>query len=155
MPKSKVYHLPQNKFKEVPSVIKKIKGDFFKAIKAGIRGYLSKGVAPGELVETIRLVATGDSIVSPSGALRLFREEDDERKNGAGSLSPREKEVLQLVARGSSNKGIADELSLTEGTVKVHMSNILGKLKVSSRTEAAVWAARAGLVPPADDTIEL
>lgn len=122
--------------------------DFFEAIKSGARGYLSKSVALTELIESIRLVASGDAIVSPSKAIRLleeFRETNEVSRNGGNRLTPREIEVLQLVAQGASNKEIAASCYVSETTVKAHLRKILEKLRVKNRAEAVALAANKGL----------
>jgi len=124
-------------------------GDFLQAMKAGARGYLFKSVAPTELIECIRLVASSDAIVSPSKAVGLFEElgqANNASKDWGDRLSPREKEVLQLVAQGASNKEIAAHCYVSETTVKAHLRKILEKLSVRNRAEAVAIAATRGLL---------
>jgi len=120
----------------------------FPAVRAGAAGYLLKDVEPGELVRAIRTVHGGEALLHPAVAARLM----DEFANAApadpdlDALTGREREVLALVARGLPNKLIARELSISEKTVKAHVSSILGKLGLTDRTQAALYAVRAGLV---------
>jgi DNA-binding NarL/FixJ family response regulator len=123
--------------------------DFLEAMKAGARGYLLKSVAPVELIECIHLVASGDVIVSPSKAVDLFEEfgqSNNSNKDWGERLSPREKEVLRLVAQGSSNKEIAAHCYVSETTIKAHLRKILEKLQVKNRAEAVALAATKGLL---------
>jgi DNA-binding NarL/FixJ family response regulator len=113
------------------------------AVRAGAAGYLLKDVEPQQLVEAIRTVHAGGALLHPRVASRLLEE------MASDPLTPREREVLALIGRGMANKVIARELSLSEKTVKAHVSSILAKLGVSDRTQAALYAVRAGLVGPA------
>jgi DNA-binding NarL/FixJ family response regulator len=113
----------------------------FPAVRAGAAGYLRKDVQPQELVDAIRTVHGGGALLHPKVASRLLEE------MATDPLTPREREVLALIGRGMANKVIARELSLSEKTVKAHVSNILAKLGVSDRTQAALYAVRAGLAP--------
>ena len=117
------------------------------AIRAGAAGYLLKDVEPAELVGAIRTVDGGDALLHPAVAARVLRElsSDDGRGERHDSLTAREREVLALVARGRANKAIAFELGVAEKTVKTHVGNILGKLGLSDRTQAALYAVREGL----------
>ena len=117
------------------------------AVRAGAAGYLLKDVAPAELVRAIRTVDGGESQLHPTVAARVLRELADGGRGGgrAASLTAREREVLALVARGRANKAIAYELGVAEKTVKTHVGNILGKLGLSDRTQAALYAVREGL----------
>jgi NarL family two-component system response regulator LiaR len=119
----------------------------FPAIKAGALGYLLKDSRPEELVEAIRQVHRGESSLHPSIARRLLRELSTPASRGADteSLTEREVEVLRLVAQGHSNRQISDCLTISEATVRTHVSNILAKLDLSSRTQAALYALREGL----------
>jgi two-component system, NarL family, response regulator LiaR len=112
------------------------------AVRAGAAGYLLKDVQPQELVEAIRTVHGGGALLHPQVAARLLEEMTED------PLTPREREVLALIGRGMPNKTIARELSLSEKTVKAHVSSILAKLGVSDRTQAALYAVREGLVGP-------
>ncbi len=114
----------------------------FPAVRAGAAGYLLKDVQPQELVDAIRTVHAGGALLHPKVASRLLEEMTTD------PLTPREREVLSLIGRGMANKVIARELSLSEKTVKAHVSSILAKLGVTDRTQAALYAVRAGLVSP-------
>ena len=116
----------------------------FPAIKAGAAGYLLKDVRPAELAEAVRKASRGEALLAPSVAARLMQEVSGERTASAG-LTERELEVLRLIARGMSNKLIAHELVVSEKTVKTHVSNILAKLHLADRTQAALYAVREGL----------
>lgn len=123
--------------------------DLFAAIKAGAKGYLLKSAQLDELVNAIRLVADSEAIISPVMAVRLieeFRQLNSLRPDKElGQLSAREREVLQLVAQGASNKEIAKNLFIGETTVKAHLRSIIEKLHVKNRAEAAALAAARGL----------
>jgi DNA-binding NarL/FixJ family response regulator len=114
------------------------------AVRAGAIGYLLKDVAAEELHRAIKAAAEGRVHLAPEAAARLMREV--RAPDGAQPLTDREAEVLQLVARGRANKQIASTLFVEEKTVKAHVSSILRKLGVQSRTQAALYAVRAGLV---------
>ena len=116
----------------------------FPAIKAGAAGYLLKDVRPADLAEAVRKASRGEALLAPSVAARLMQEVSGERAAPAG-LTERELEVLRLIARGMSNKQIANELVVSEKTVKTHVSNILAKLHLADRTQAALYAVREGL----------
>ena len=120
--------------------------EIFPALKAGAAGYLLKDVGPAELAEAIRRVHAGEALLSPKVAARVLRELADDPEPGAGPLTPRELDVLRLLARGLSNKAIAAELVVSEKTVKTHVSSILGKLGLGDRTQAALYAVRERLV---------
>jgi two-component system, NarL family, response regulator LiaR len=117
------------------------------AVRAGAAGYLLKDAEPAELVRAIRTVDGGDAILHPAVAARVLREvaADGERARRHELLTPREREVLALVARGRSNKAIALALGVADKTVKTHVGNILSKLGLSDRTQAALYAVREGL----------
>ena len=120
-------------------------GAVVKAIKAGAIGYLLKDTQAEELCRAIKAAAAGQVQLSPQAAARLINEvRAPERPE---TLTDRETGVLQLLAMGKSNKEIASDLSIGETTVKTHVSNILMKLGVPSRTQAALYAVRIGLVP--------
>lgn len=114
------------------------------AIRAGAIGYLLKDTESDELIRAIKAAAAGQVQLSPKAAARLMREV--RAPESPETLTERETEVLRLLATGLSNKEIAYRLSIGEKTVKTHVSNILAKLNVSSRTQAALHAARLGLV---------
>ncbi len=114
------------------------------AIRAGAVGYLLKDTEADELIRAIKSAAAGQVQLSPKAAARLMREV--RVPDSPEELTERETEVLRLLARGQSNKDIARTLSIGEKTVKTHVSNILSKLNVASRTQAALYAVRIGLV---------
>jgi len=120
--------------------------DLLTAMKAGASGYVLKGVASHELLSIVRAVAGGEVYVAPSLAFALLREMSKPRPaDPLAELSQRERQVLELVATGLSNQAIGQRLGLAEKTVKHYMTNILTKLQVRSRVEAALLAHRAGL----------
>ena len=148
--------------------------DLAAALQAGADGYLLKTVESDQLCETIVKVMDGESVISPEMMTKLvavFRSRPSaspalspapppsapaplepvrEPAPGVDLLSPREREILLLIARGDSNKLIARELDIAETTVKIHVQHILRKLGLSSRVQAAVFATSQGLVPAAD-----
>jgi DNA-binding NarL/FixJ family response regulator len=111
-----------------------------RALKAGARAYLLKGSLRNELLETIRAVHAGQKRVSSQVAAEISAHSIDQ------ALTPREVGVLQLVAKGNANKEIAAQLSLTEETVKTHISNILGKLEANDRTHAVAIGVKRGII---------
>ena len=114
------------------------------AVRAGAIGYLLKDTESDELCRAIKAAAAGQVQLSPKAAARLRREV--RAPESPETLTERETEVLRLLARGRSNKEIAHDLTIGEKTVKTHVSNILSKLSVPSRTQAALYAVRIGLV---------
>jgi len=116
------------------------------AMEAGANGYLLKDADGCALLQAVHAARQGDVPIHPQVAKHL---RDD--ANGSKYLTEREKEILQLVSQGLSNKAIAGTLFLSAGTVKVHVSNILDKLGVSNRTEASILALQMGLISPTDD----
>ncbi|GAB2920784.1 response regulator transcription factor [Nonomuraea fastidiosa] len=126
----------------------------FAAVKAGAAGFLLKDVPPADLVSAIRVVHAGESVMSPSTLRRMldrFAEHlpDGQAPPEAASLTPREREVLLMVARGLSNAEIAARLEVAEATVKTHLGRVLAKLGLRDRAQAVVYAYEAGLVVPA------
>jgi DNA-binding NarL/FixJ family response regulator len=120
--------------------------DLLAAMKAGASGYVLKGVSARDLASVVRSVSSGDVYVAPSLAFGLLREMSSPRPSDPlAELSARERQVLELVASGLSNQEIGSKLGLAEKTIKHYMTNILTKLQVRSRVEAALLAARVGL----------
>lgn len=118
----------------------------FPAVKAGAAGYLLKDAQPQELAQAIRTVHRGEALLHPSIAAKLMREYAGGESRAKGDLlTDRELEVLRHLARGMSNKEIAKSLVLSEKTVKTHVSNILRKLDLADRTQAALYAVKQGL----------
>jgi len=126
----------------------------FDALRSGAVGYLLKDVDSAQLVEAIRAVARGESILEPSVAAKVIAEfsrvssmvPSVQMEQLVEPLSERELEILVLIARGASNKEIANQLYITEGTVKNHITHILSKLGVRDRTQAAIKAKELGLL---------
>jgi two-component system, NarL family, response regulator DegU len=119
----------------------------FDAVKAGAMGYLLKDVPAPELIDTIRRVHAGESFIQPSVASKLLVELGRRSRVPADEeLTEREQEVLLLLAEGASNREIAQKLFLAEGTVKNHVSNLLGKLHAANRTHAVRLARDQGLI---------
>ncbi len=123
----------------------------FEAIKVGARGYLLKRIAPEELYDMVRAAARGEAPISPRTASRLVDEfarlaERAPARDLTMGLSPREQQVLSLVAEGLSNKQIGARLFISENTVRNHLRNILDKLHLHTRVEAVAFAVRQGLV---------
>lgn len=121
------------------------------ALANGASGYLLKSVGPTEVAAAIRAAARDEMFLDPAVARRLTREMIS--PSGVGALTERERAVLILVAGGRTNRQIAEELVISERTARTHVSNVLRKLRLTSRTQAALVAIREGLVPPpADET---
>jgi DNA-binding NarL/FixJ family response regulator len=126
----------------------------FAALDAGASGFLLKDAPPEDLVRAVRVVATGDSLLAPQVTTRLvdefvaLRARRRQADRELGRLTPREHEVLALVARGLSNAEIAGHLHLGESTVKTHVAAVLDKLGVRDRVQAVVFAYEAGVVRP-------
>ncbi|HSI98571.1 MAG TPA: response regulator transcription factor [Gaiellaceae bacterium] len=131
--------------------------DLFEAIKSGAEGYLLKDMAEAELERTLDALDAGEPALSPGLAAKILDEfarlgrEAPPPKGQPDDLTAREREVLQLVSEGATNKEIAKSLYLSEHTVNFHMKNILSKLHLRNRAQAAAYAIRTGLVTPADD----
>jgi DNA-binding NarL/FixJ family response regulator len=127
----------------------------YEALRAGASGFLLKDVLPGDLIAAVRVVAAGDGLIAPTITKRLIEQFARSAPPSTPppeleSLTPREVEVLTLIARGLSNREIAAELVLSEATVKTHVNRVLGELEVRDRVQAVVLAYEAGLVTPGD-----
>jgi DNA-binding NarL/FixJ family response regulator len=126
----------------------------FEALRAGASGFMLKNAAPEELVKAVRVVADGEALLAPSVTRRVIEEyaqrtpprrQDDPALE---RLTEREREVLRLLATGKSNAELASQLFLGEGTVKTHVSHVLGKLGLRDRVQAVVYAYETGVVEP-------
>ncbi|MFJ3876168.1 response regulator [Streptomyces sp. NPDC090077] len=129
----------------------------YEALRAGASGFLLKDAPPADLIAAVRVVASGEALLAPSVTRRLIsdfvRQRPTPRKDPAlrlNGLTPRETEVLELIARGLSNQEIAAHLVLAEQTVKTHIGRVLGKLDLRDRAQAVVFAYEAGLVRPGE-----
>jgi len=124
----------------------------FEAIKAGAQGYLLKKIDPQEFLAMVRGVSRGEAPISRAVAARILGEfgrrvQGPQPEEPAGKLTPREREVLQLLTQGNTNKEIGNVLCVSENTVKNHLKNILAKLHLQNRVQAAAFALREGIVP--------
>jgi DNA-binding NarL/FixJ family response regulator len=118
----------------------------FSALRAGAAGFLLKDAEPADIVRAIRSAHAGQAPLSPATATRVVEElARGGRPRAADLLTPRELDVLRLIARGHSNKRIALELGVAEKTVKTHVGHVLGKLGLTDRTQAALYAVREGI----------
>lgn len=122
--------------------------DLFNAIKSGARGYLLKNIEPEKLFETLKKHQSGEPILSPGMMARILDEfqQDEDSISDKERLTVREKQVLQHVVLGESNRQISETLFITEHTVKIHLRNILEKLHLKNRVQAAVYAVQEGVV---------
>ncbi len=126
--------------------------DLLDALRAGARGYLLKNIETDFLLDSIRRAVNGESVMSSqmagklADAMRASQKEVAAAEISTGKLSPREREIIVMLARGASNKEIARLLDLAESTVKIHVQGILRKLNIASRVQAAVYAVEHGLV---------
>jgi two-component system NarL family response regulator len=134
--------------------------DLYEAIKAGATGYLLKEISIEEVADAVRAVMQGQTLISPSMASKLIQEfnnlakrADEKQQVPAPRLTDRELEVLKLVAKGLTNRDIADALYISENTVKNHVRNILEKLHLHSRMEAVIYAVKEKLLD-LDETSE-
>ena len=127
-------------------------------MRSGAQGYLLKSIGSEELIEMLRGMERGEAPISRTMAARLLdefgRSDGEHQLDGEMLLTPREHEVLQWVARGASNREIAEGLVISENTVKNHMRNILSKLHLSNRAQVRTYAVRRGLVNDANDKQE-
>ena len=120
----------------------------FSAIKAGALSYLLKNVSPADLIKAIQAAYRGEAQLHPEIAKKLMEELSVRAKQSTSEeLTQRELGVLRLIARGQSNREIGEQLVISEKTVKTHVSNILSKLHLADRTQAAIYALREGLAP--------
>ena len=131
-------------------------GDLYESVKNGASGYLLKDSSIDEVAQAVRVVAEGQSLISPSMAVKLIDEfkemaRTDREQVPTPRLTERELEVLRLVAKGMSNREIADELYISENTVKNHVRNILEKLHLHSRMEAVIYAVKERLLDIRDE----
>jgi DNA-binding NarL/FixJ family response regulator len=125
----------------------------YRALRAGADGFLLKSTPADRLVESVRLVAAGEALLSPSLTRRLIEQHVDRPAPGGAdralaALTARERDVLELVARGRSNADIATELYVSETTVKTHVNRLFAKLRLQNRVQAVVLAYECGLVVP-------
>ncbi len=125
----------------------------FEALQAGASGFLLKNAPPEQLVEAVRLVASGEALLAPSVTRRVIeqfarRPVEAETSARLDSLTQREREVLVMLARGLSNSELAAHFIVSEGTIKTHVSSLLGKLGLRDRVQAVVLAYETGLVKP-------
>jgi DNA-binding NarL/FixJ family response regulator len=125
----------------------------FEALQAGASGFLLKNAPPEQLVDAVRVVAAGEALLAPSVTRRIIEQfarkpVEPEIRARVASLTPREREVLILLAGGKSNNELAATLFVTEGTVKTHVSSLLAKLGLRDRVQAVVLAYESGLVTP-------
>jgi DNA-binding NarL/FixJ family response regulator len=124
----------------------------FEALRSGASGFLLKDAPAEELVAAIKVVASGDALLAPGVTRRVVDafvrrpRPSPELQEAADRLTPREREVLELIARGRSNSDIARELVVSEATAKTHVSNVLGKLGLRDRVQAVIFAYESGLV---------
>ena len=126
----------------------------YEALRAGASGFLLKDAPAADLINAVRVVAAGEALLAPSVTRRLIAEfagrpnADRPRPTALNALTPRETDVLRLIARGRSNQEIAEELVVAEQTVKTHIGRILAKLNLRDRAQAVVFAYETGLVIP-------
>lgn len=122
--------------------------DMAAVLRAGARGYLLKSMEPDDVIDAIARAARGEVVVAPAMTAKLVRLLDDKpdaKGSLMGQLTPREREILDCLTRGKSNKAIAQELAISVDTVKLHVRNVLTKLNLTSRVQAAVYAVRHDL----------
>ncbi len=126
--------------------------DLLETLRAGARGYLLKNIDTEFLLESIRRAARGESVMSPqiahklADSLRTSPKDNVMAEVSPGKLSPREREIIVMLAHGASNKEIARVLNLSESTIKIHVQGILRKLNIAKRVQAAVYAVEQGLI---------
>lgn len=131
----------------------------YEALRAGASGFLLKDAPPADLISAVRVVAAGEALLAPSVTRRLIADFARQGPSGAArsgqalrlnGLTPREREVLELIARGLSNQEIAGRLVLAEQTVKTHIGRVLAKLDLRDRAQAVIFAYEAGVVVPGE-----
>ncbi|MEV1018987.1 response regulator transcription factor [Streptomyces sp. NPDC050264] len=128
----------------------------YAALRAGASGFLLKDAPPADLISAVRVVAAGEALLAPTVTKRLIedfaktRPARRDRSPRLKSLTPRESEVLELIARGLSNQEIARKLVLAEQTVKTHIGRVLAKLGLRDRAQAVIFAYESGLITPGD-----
>lgn len=125
--------------------------DLASALRAGVQGYLLKNMEPSEVVDAIMRADKGETVVAPQMTAKLVTLLDSKKGKATSlinQLTAREREILAYLAKGDSNKAIAKELGISHDTVKLHVRNILSKLNLTSRVEAAVFAVEQRLTPP-------
>jgi len=125
--------------------------DLASALRAGVQGYLLKNMEPAEVVDAIMRADKGETVVAPQMTAKLVTLLDSKKGKATSlinQLTAREREILSYLAKGESNKAIAKELGISHDTVKLHVRNILAKLNLTSRVEAAVFAVEQRLTPP-------
>jgi len=134
--------------------------DLFAAVKAGANGYLIKSVEPEQLISSIRLLSKGEPVITHAMASKLLGEfraiakkVEQPVKRSPSALTARETEILQCIAKGQSNKEIGAHLGIAENTVKIHLKNVLRKLHMNSRVQAAIYAHQHGLTEPPSDRL--
>jgi two-component system nitrate/nitrite response regulator NarL len=134
--------------------------DLFAAVKAGANGYLIKSVEPEQLIASIRLLSKGEPVITHAMASKLLGEfraiatkAEHPVQRSQSTLTARETEILQCIAKGQSNKEIGANLGIAENTVKIHLKNILRKLHMNSRVQAAIYAHQHGLAGPPPDRL--
>jgi DNA-binding NarL/FixJ family response regulator len=126
----------------------------YEALRAGASGFLLKDAPRGDLVAAVRVAAAGDALLAPSVTRRLIEAFARRPASAAPapsrltSLTPRERDILRLIARGHSNTEIARELVVTEATVKTHVGHLLGKLDLRDRVQAVILAYETGIITP-------
>jgi len=125
----------------------------FEALRSGASGFLLKNAPPEDLIDAVRIVASGNALLAPSVTERIISEFakiylPDKHKSELGQLTEREVEVLGLLAKGSTNAEIANALFISEATVKTHVSNLFTKLDLRDRVQAVVFAYESGLIRP-------
>lgn len=120
------------------------------AVQVGASGFVYKDIEPHALVQAISAVYSGQNLIAPQAMSHLLNYSSNESSSSTVELTPREKQVLQLIAAGQTNRQISRHLSVSEKTVKTHVTNIFLKVGAADRTQAAIWAMRNGFVSEAE-----